>query len=107
MMYFNQYTTQAKKTAVFPKHTALEYLTLGLASEAGEVAGKVKKHLRGDYGRAEMQEKVKCELGGVLWYLAMLADEAGTTLEDCAVYNLKQLMDRQDRGVLKGDGDHR
>ena len=34
-----------KTTAIYPKESAVEYLTLGLASEAGEVADKVK-HIR-------------------------------------------------------------
>ena len=37
------YEARANNTAIFPKEKALEYLALGLTSEAGEVAGKVKK----------------------------------------------------------------
>ena len=40
------YEQQAGETAIFPKDKALEYLALGLTSEAGEVAGKVKKLIR-------------------------------------------------------------
>ena len=43
MITANHYQTQAKKTAIFPANKALEYLSLGLAGEAGEVANKVKK----------------------------------------------------------------
>lgn len=43
MMYLNQYQQTAKETAIYPKERAIEYLTLGLTGEAGEVANKVKK----------------------------------------------------------------
>jgi len=106
-MYLNQYATQARLTAVYPQDKALEYLTLGLMNEAGEVGGKVKKHLRGDFDEAKLREVLKGELGDVLWYLAVLCEEAGTTLHDVADANLQKLFDRQKRNVLKGDGDNR
>ena len=43
MITANAYQEQAKTTAIFPPDKALEYLSLGLAGEAGEVANKVKK----------------------------------------------------------------
>jgi len=44
------YEARAGQTAIFPKEKALEYLALGLTSEAGEVAGKVKKIIRDGKG---------------------------------------------------------
>ena len=41
-----KYQEGAKATAIYPKKDALAYLALGLVSEAGEVAGKVKKKIR-------------------------------------------------------------
>jgi NTP pyrophosphatase (non-canonical NTP hydrolase) len=40
------YQQKACETAIFPKETALAYLTLGLAGEAGEIANKAKKLIR-------------------------------------------------------------
>ena len=40
------YQARACETAIFPKHQAMEYLTLGLTGEAGEIANKVKKFIR-------------------------------------------------------------
>ena len=37
-----EYQSRACETAIFPKHQAMEYLTLGLTGEAGEIANKVK-----------------------------------------------------------------
>ena len=40
------YQARACETAIFPKNQAMEYLTLGLTGEAGEIANKVKKFIR-------------------------------------------------------------
>ena len=50
-MDFNTYQKLAEMTAVYPDKggiKGLAYAALGLAGEAGEIAGKVKKLLRGD-----------------------------------------------------------
>ena len=59
------YENLASQTAIFPKEKALEYLALGLTSEAGEVAGKVKKLIRDGKGD---KESIAYEVGDVLWY---------------------------------------
>jgi NTP pyrophosphatase (non-canonical NTP hydrolase) len=85
------------------------YPTLGLANEAGEVAGKIKKIFRdkgGVIGEAE-RAALKDELGDVLWYLAQLCTELELTLEEVAAANLEKLASRQQRGTLYGDGDTR
>ena len=105
MNVFDEYQQQAKQTAVYPPGRALEYLTLGLASEAGEVAGKVKKYFR-DGGYLPVED-LAAELGDALWYVAMLADHIGYTLTDVAALNLAKLKSRQQRGKLKGNGDNR
>lgn len=47
MMNFYEYQIGAIKTAVYPKTYAISYPALGLAEEAGEVAGKIAKMMRG------------------------------------------------------------
>ena len=66
---------------------------MGLASEAGEVAGKVKKKIRD--GEPADFETLASELGDVFWYLAMLTDEAGLNLSDIAFNNLNKLYKRK------------
>lgn len=92
-----------------PTDHPIVYPTLGLANEAGEVAGKVKKIFRdrgGTIGDAE-REALKGELGDVLWYLTQICTELGLTLEEVASANLKKLASRQRRGTLYGEGDKR
>jgi len=49
-----------------------EYLTLGLASEVGEVAGVVKKFIRGDMDEDTLQDRLTSEVGDILWYISMI-----------------------------------
>jgi NTP pyrophosphatase (non-canonical NTP hydrolase) len=104
------YEMKAGQTAIFPKHKALEYLALGLTSEAGEVAGKVKKLIRDgeDVEGFELKKiAIASEIGDVLWYCAMMAKEVGVPLDEIMKENLKKLHGRKIRGTLHGSGDNR
>ena len=111
-MYIKEYQEQAMRTAQYPADVAMAYLALGLAGEAGEVANKIKKVLRGDYdddpAKAEAAlDAAGAELADVLWYVAMLAHELGICLEDLALGNLAKLHMRELNGTIKGSGDNR
>ncbi len=97
---FKEYQRQASETALYPKRLQnLEYPTLGLAGEAGEVANIVKKIQR-DFGgelTEEIRLKLKDELGDVLWYISACADELGLTLEQIAEFNVKKLAERHEK----------
>ena len=104
------YENLAGQTAIFPKDKALEYLALGLTSEAGEVAGKVKKLIRDgeDVEGFELKKiAIASEIGDVLWYCAMMAKEVGVPLNTIMQENLRKLHDRKERGTLQGSGDDR
>ena len=99
-MNFEEYQTEASQTAHYPRRMSnLEYPTLGLAGEAGEVANIVKKIQR-DHGgiiNDETRGKLKDELGDVLWYISACADELGITLQEIAEYNVNKLAKRYGR----------
>jgi NTP pyrophosphatase (non-canonical NTP hydrolase) len=106
---FNEYQKETKSTAIYPADKAVEYTVLGLLSEAGEVAGKVKKVIRdndGIFSEAKSAE-IADECGDVIWYLARVLDEIGYTFEEVAADNLRKLKSRQQRGVIGGSGDNR
>ena len=108
-MDLNDYQQAARRTAIYAAHHRVLYPALGLASEAGEVAGKIKKVLRdqsGDFARAPI-EAIKDELGDVLWYVAVLASDLGLSLDEVAAANLSKLASRKERGQLSGGGDRR
>lgn len=96
-MNFEEYQAKASVTALYPRRMSnLEYPTLGLAGEAGEVANVVKKIQRDLGGQIndEFRLKLKDELGDVLWYISACADELGITLEEIAEYNVEKLAKR-------------
>lgn len=100
------------------------YMLLNLVAEAGEVAGKVAKAIRKKEARIssnalvadlsqpnantfELERAVRSELGDVLWQVAGLAYVMGWSLEEVAERNISKLADRQERGVICGEGDNR
>lgn len=101
---------------VLPQCSNPVYLALGLG-EQGEIQGKVKKVLRGDFGEIglprqafespEFRFHAKKELGDLLFYVATLAKVLDFSLSDIATANIDKLYDRRDRGVLQGSGDDR
>ena len=109
-MNFKDYQTKSRKTAGYPAigHPVI-YPVLGLANEAGEVAGKVKKVFRDKEGKIsdETREALKAELGDVLWYLAQVATELDLSLDEIAEHNIEKLYSRLERGKIRGDGDNR
>jgi NTP pyrophosphatase (non-canonical NTP hydrolase) len=107
----NEYQEQAAETALYPgkgTQQGLTYTVMGLAGEAGEVANKMKKILRGDKPLDdETAQALAKELGGVLWYLAACTGELGMTLHQVGCMNLVQLRERKTHGTIQGDGDDR
>ncbi|MFN4218054.1 MAG: nucleoside triphosphate pyrophosphohydrolase family protein [Candidatus Bipolaricaulia bacterium] len=107
---FSTYQRESRKTwNVIPTDHPIVYPTLGLANEAGEVAGKIKKIFRDKGGTitAEDRQALKYELGDVLWYLTQICTELGLTLEEVAAANLEKLFSRLERGQIRGEGDTR
>ena len=108
-MQANEYQKRTMDTAIYPQAGSgspieLYYLALGLTSEAGEVAGKVKRMIRdGAMDTAGMIH----EVGDVLWYAARLSHALGFTLEDVMRINYAKLMKRKDNNVIQGSGDSR
>jgi len=109
-MNFTDYQQKSRRTALYPVigHGVI-YPTLGLANEAGEVAGKIKKIFRdkgGVIGEAE-HEALKSELGDVMWYIAQVCTELDISLDEVAEGNIAKLASRLERGAIGGDGDKR
>jgi NTP pyrophosphatase (non-canonical NTP hydrolase) len=105
----NTYQRWTIETAIYPQagtgsDLEIEYLTLGLVSEAGEVAGKVKKKIRD--GKFDMVATMS-EVSDCLWYIARLADALGMTMEELADLNYGKLTRRKEQGTLGGSGDGR
>lgn len=110
-MTLDGYQLQAETTFIV-KESKIEYLALGLASEAGEVCDKLKKHLR-DEGEPladmdyEKRLAVMQECGDVLWYLANIAAQFQFDLSSVGEMNLRKLDRRMQLDLIKGSGDER
>ena len=90
-MNFNQYQFSAMRTKN-PDADLVLNAALGLSGEAGEVADIIKKHYF--QGHPFNKEKLIDECGDVLWYITLMADALGITLEDIAVHNIEKLEKR-------------
>jgi NTP pyrophosphatase (non-canonical NTP hydrolase) len=105
-MTLNDYQIAAIRTAEYPPAQTIIYPAMALAGEAGEVANKASKLLRGDYGHNWSRQIAK-EIGDVLWNCAALARDLGYTLQEVAQMNLDKLSKREADGSIKGQGDDR
>lgn len=105
-MDFKEYQERAKDTAIYKDK--IIYPALELSSEAGEVCGKVKNWLRGDY-KSDVVFKLDIikEIGDCLWDLAMIANDLDICLNGAAEYNLAKLQLRKEKGLIQGSGDNR
>lgn len=108
-MTFKDYQDKAVETAIYGAGNKIIYPALGLANEAGEVLGKIKKVLRDKEGvfTEETNKAIGDEIGDVLWYIAALARDLDISLEDVADRNIQKLLDRRARNVIQGSGDNR
>lgn len=114
---FNEYQEKAHETANYPSGTigkeayAVDYIypALGLAEEAGEVAGKFAKAVRDNGGVIDWERKsaIAKELGDVLWFVSECCTVLNIDLSSVAKQNLIKLADRKARGVISGSGDNR
>lgn len=104
---YHEATVISARFDEWPENQTLLYIATGLASEAGEVAGQMKKVVRDDDGEVttERREAIIDELGDVLWYAARIAESVGATLETAAEANVTKVRRRLANGTLSGSGE--
>ena len=71
-------------------------MAMGIASEAGEINEALKKHFF--HGHNLDVENLKDELGDLLWYLTIMADEMGWDLSTVMTRNIDKLRKRYPEG---------
>lgn len=92
-MKLNEYQVIAMRTASpLPFRESLLHATLGLTAEAGEVAGNIKRHIA--YGKDIDRANLIEEAGDILWFVTLLADTLGVSLEQIAASNIAKLAAR-------------
>jgi NTP pyrophosphatase (non-canonical NTP hydrolase) len=85
----------------------LHHCAFGVLAEAGEVAAVYQKFYRGDFDEEELLLRLQKELGGLMYYTAMLCNIENLSLAEIMESNKKILESRKERGVIQGDGDNR
>lgn len=104
-MNFDEYQ---KEAMFFRLPSANEsYALLNLGGEVGELYSAIAKQIRDDTSEDKLMDDVKKEMGDVLWCLAAIADDIGTTLQEIAQGNIQKLTDRKSRNAITGSGDAR
>lgn len=90
----DEYQRQALRTVndSMNRRNELTNYALGITGEAGEVADLVKKHVY--HGHPLSENKLRLELGDVLWYVATMADSLGCTLSHIMELNVDKLRTR-------------
>jgi len=109
--------TRTESLQYFPQNHRLEHAIDGVVSEAGELVDAMKKAKY--YGKELDLTNLKEEGGDILWYLALMFDELGTTFEEEMQRNNSKLRARfpdkftrhsalnrdleKERSILEGD----
>lgn len=110
-MNFAEYQEKALRTNLTKADPLKELMqqVLGLGDESGEVLALFKKWIRDhDADPTKLdKDKLKKELGDILWYIAVVAHDTGIALDDIASANIAKLASRQQRSALTGSGDDR
>ncbi|NLM25584.1 MAG: nucleoside triphosphate pyrophosphohydrolase family protein [Firmicutes bacterium] len=98
MKAFDQYQEDAKRTLNTEVSGNYKFanLGMGLAGEAGEVCDYLKKVVF--HGHNLDKDKLRDELGDVLWYLANLAAAIDVPLSEIAKQNVAKLKKRYPNG---------
>ncbi len=105
-MNISEYQDAVIRTCVTTNlHETLKLALVGLQDELGEIAGPLKKYLW--HGHPLDSSHLHEEVGDVLWYLAMLCNALGLSLEDALADNLTKLQRRYPQGFSPEDSLHR
>ena len=96
-MTFEEYMVSVRRTANtgLSAKDALTNAALGLG-EAGEAQDIIKKHLF--HGHQLDRNALIKELGDQLFYIAWIADQIGSSLDDVAQTNVTKLQRRYEHG---------
>lgn len=78
---------------------------LGLSGEVGELTDALKKHIM--YGKSLDLGNVKEECGDILWYMAILLDEVGSSFDEVMTINDAKLKARFPKGFSEDNANLR
>lgn len=109
IMTFNEYKSEAIRTAIYPQNYKIIYPALGMCGECGEVVEKIKKVIRDNQGifDTDKTKEIEKELGDVLWYIANICNDLNIDFDNVAQNNINKVNARLQNNTLHGKGDNR
>ncbi|MDP3991177.1 MAG: nucleoside triphosphate pyrophosphohydrolase family protein [Candidatus Nealsonbacteria bacterium] len=95
-----EYQELCKKTAQKHQDKEKEIFTwaLGMAGEAGDVAGCIKKTVS---HKNDQKAGIKENLGDTMWYMAMICNFFGWDFDEVLAENIKKLEKRYPKGFTQ------
>ena len=106
-MSISEYQVKAMRTK--NRFTSVEgqilNASLGLAGEVGECVDHIKKGIF--HGHELNKDYVKKELGDIAWYIALMSDALGLSMDDIYRENILKLEKRYPNGFDKGQSINR
>lgn len=75
-----------------PENIRFLHAAIGLATEAGEIQDQLKKAVF--YGKPLDKVNLAEELGDLFWYMAIMADQLGTSFDEIQEKNIAKLKAR-------------
>lgn len=95
----NGYNSLAERLNNNHGQLRLIHSVLGIAGEAGELTDAVKKHIL--YNKPLDVVNVKEECGDLLWYMALILDQVGSSFEEVMQMNHDKLEKRYPGGFTE------
>lgn len=84
-----------------PNLIRLIHASMGMSGETGEITDTIKKNLM--YDKPVDTENLKEECGDVLWYMAIMLHELGSSFEEIMEQNVAKLLKRYPNGFTEED----
>ena len=85
-----------KPTKMYNSPPVVLHSAIGISGEAGELLDTVKKHVF--YGKPLDTTNVVEEMGDILFYIQMMCNHMGLSLDDVVHVNIKKLKNRYPDG---------
>jgi NTP pyrophosphatase (non-canonical NTP hydrolase) len=101
-MNFNEYQKLALRTFNTKNKDQMTLNgIMGICGEGGECLDLMKKHMF--QGHELSKDKLKDELGDIMWYLAITAESLNLEFDEIAQFNINKLKTRYPNGFSVSD----
>ena len=91
-MEINEYQAQIRNFAMYPKELGPYYTILGVTSETGNLANKLKELLNENKNGLDDKDKGKIaiSIGDIMFWLSSMASDLGLEFDEIIALNLRK-----------------